>query len=89
MQLTFKPRGLLNTRAGKKPAAVADVESLSDGITSDSNLSSERYNADKADSEIEPSSSEPESEPSLDKKASVRKPSKRALENAANEVSDW
>ena len=60
MQLTFKPRGLLNTRAGKKPATVADVESLSDGITSNSNLSSEQYNADKADSEIEPSSSEPE-----------------------------
>ena len=44
---------------------------------------------DEAGSDVEPSSSEAEEsdEPALDKKISSRKPSKKALETAMNEVS--
>lgn len=53
----------------------------------DDDLHSERYGADEASSEVEPSSSEADSEPVSEKRISARKPSKKVLETAMNEVS--
>lgn len=89
--LTFKPRGPSSARASKKAATPVDIDSNSgDNVSSNDGLSSEQSGANTPDSnsEIEPSSSEvEESEPTPDKKAGTRKPSKRVLETAMNEVS--
>jgi len=73
---------------GKKAAASVVVETAADGTTSEEDPGSEQGGIVEVDSEADPSSSEgEESESGSDKKGGTRKPSKRALENAANEVS--
>jgi len=64
-----------------------DVEGMDNGSTSEDDPGSER-GGDEANSEVISSSSEAEeSESDSDEKVGVRKPSKRVLENATNEVS--
>ena len=81
--------GPSNAKAGKKVATTLDVESVDDSTSSEDDSSSDRVGVGSADSEIGLSSSEEESEPEAasEKKAGTRKPSKKALENATNEVS--
>ena len=90
-ELTLKHRGPSNRDivAGKKAATVADVESTSDDTSNDDGPGPERHGVDEAGSDVEPSSSEAEEsdEPALDKKIGSRKPSKKVLETAMNEVS--
>ena len=56
-------------------------------MTSEDDSSSDQGGINSADSEVDLSSSEAESEPASEKKTGMRKPSKKALENAMNEVS--
>ena len=87
-ELILKPRGSLNIGAGEKAATPVDSESSHDDVTSDENKPNSGQSSvdDASDVEAEPSSSGAEgSEPTPDKKA--RKPSKRILEAAINEVS--
>lgn len=85
-ELTFKHRGPSDIRAGKKAATAIVAESSGDDSSS-GDPGSERYGAIEANSDVEPSSSEAEeSEPTSDKKVGLRKPSKKVLETAMNEV---
>lgn len=71
-------------------AEAIDTESTSDDATSNDISSSERYGIGEADSDAEPSSSGKEELESVsDKKVGSRKPSKKVLETAANEVGDF
>ena len=73
---------------GKKTAGGIDVESVADGSTSEEDPGSDQNGVEEANSEVGSSSSEgEESESDSDEKVGIRKPSKKALENAMNEVS--
>jgi hypothetical protein len=91
IMLTSEHRGPSDVRAGKKVVATIAVESSeSDDVSSsDDNSASEQSGIVEGDSDADPSLSEAEEsepEPASDKKASPRKPSKKALETAMNEV---
>ena len=64
-----------------------DVESADEGTTSEEISSSDQGGTISVDSKAELSSSDEESKSASEKKAGMRKPSKKALENAMNKVS--
>jgi hypothetical protein len=69
--------------------ATVDTKSASNDSSSDDDQGPDQYGVvDEANSDVGPTSSEAEEpDPASDEKVSARKPSKKALENAMNEVS--
>jgi len=64
-----------------------DIGSADEDMSSEDNPSSDQGGITSVDSDIELSSSDVDMESEPEKKAGMRKPTKRALENSMNEVS--